>query len=179
MNVGEIPDGLLVLHKDNNPLNIAPTNFELGTKSDVLRKGNLTRRANTVSWEEYKDKLRIKSTGRKHTEESKLKLSASHLGKSVTSGENHYRWRGGVPKDYPKEFFEARKFVIDRDYSSCQICGRNLMKNQHVHHRDGNRDHNDQNNLLTLCASCHGKVHSNKMESPPIMALRSELSWSL
>ena len=31
-----------------------------------------------------------------------------------------------------------------------------------VHHRDGNWKNNDMNNLITLCASCHSKLHHHK-----------------
>lgn len=179
MNVGEIPQGMIILHRDNNPMNIDPSNFELGTKSQALVRGNETRKKNPKSWKHYIEKLRVKSTGRKHTEEAKQKLSIAHKNLPKLSGKNHPRWRGGQNKEYPKEFYQIRAFVIERDNSRCQICSRVLSKNQHVHHRDGNRNNNDQDNLLTLCASCHGKVHSNSnMESLPIMALRAELSWN-
>lgn len=178
MNVGEIPDGMIILHKDNNPLNIDPSNFELGTKSDALKKGNETRKKDKKSWGVYIEKLRKKQLGFKHTPESKAKMSAAHLGRLYVSGENHYMWRGGVSKEYPKEFYKIREFVLGRDNYKCQICSKNLLKNPHVHHRDGDRNNNNQENLLTLCASCHGKVHTKGKESLPIMALRSELHWN-
>lgn len=180
MNVGEIPNGMIILHKDRNPMNVDPSNFELGTKSMALERGNQTRKENPTIWNSYVEKLRIRSTGRRHTEEAKKKQSISAKNRTYTThGDRHPHWRGGIPKTYPKEFYEIRDFIIERDYSTCQICSRKLSKNQHVHHRDGDRNNNDQNNLLTLCASCHGKVHSkSNMESMPIMALRAELHWN-
>lgn len=180
MNIGEIPDGMIILYKDGNPLNIASDNFELGTKSDALKRGNQTRKSDPQVWKAYTDKLRLKSTGRRHSEDTRKKQSISAMNRSYTThGDRHPNWRGGIPKEYPKEFYEVRKFVIDRDNGRCQICSKVLVKNPHVHHRDGDRNNNDQNNLLTLCASCHGKVHSkSNMESLPIMALRSELHWN-
>ena len=161
MNVGEIPEGMIVLVKDGNPLSTEPSNFELGTKSDALRKGNATRKADPEKWESYLSKLRKKRSKQ-----------------VMVSGEKHYKWRGGVPDKYPKEFFAVRDFVIGRDNGKCQICSRVLLKKHHVHHRDGNRNHNDSENLITLCASCHNKVHGMSQESLPIMALRSELHWN-
>lgn len=178
MNVGEIPKGMIVLHKDGNPLNINPSNFELGTKFDALKRGNQTRKNDPKLWKAYTDKLRIKSIGRKMSNEAKTKMSNSRTGNPKVMGENNHKWKGGVPRGYPKEFYQIRDFIIGRDYSKCQVCGKSMTKFQHVHHRDGNKENNDQGNLLTLCATCHNKVHSTSMESPPIMSLRSELHWS-
>lgn len=30
----------------------------------------------------------------------------------------------------------------------------------HVHHKDGNREHNDPDNLILLCRGCHVRIHS-------------------
>lgn len=181
MNVGEIPNGMIVLYKDNDPSNISPDNFILGTKSDALVAGTVTRKSDINKWNQYTSKLREKSTGRIPSNETRKKMSISGRVRTTgrVSGKDHYRWRGGVLKEYPKEFYEIREFVINRDYSKCQICSKDLEKNIHVHHRDGVREHNESENLITLCASCHGKVHSNNdTESFPIMSLRAELSWN-
>lgn len=42
--------------------------------------------------------------------------------------------------------------------SSCAICG--ATEKLHVHHLNGNPTDNSLFNLMTLCASCHRKVHS-------------------
>lgn len=39
----------------------------------------------------------------------------------------------------------------------CEICGSN--RNVDVHHKDGNPQNNNQNNLQRLCRSCHMKAH--------------------
>ena len=105
---------------------------------------------------------------------------ASGVFDKIHVGEHSHRWRGGQSKSYPEEFFEVREFIVERDRSTCQVCGWkvNERKKGHVHHRDGNRAHNDQDNLLYLCYLCHGKVHSKSEEIPEIMSLRSELYWS-
>lgn len=205
MNVGEIRDNMIVLFRDNNPLNIEPSNFYLGTKSDALRKGNATRKKDTEKWQGYIENSRQRQLGFKHTPESKAKISAVHKGKklseehklnisnashkmwvdgvfdNVHKGKNNWRWKGGIEKEYPLEFNKRlRDFIKSRDNYQCQICSKNLYKsvNTNVHHRDGNKKNSDQNNLVLLCKDCHYKVHSKRMESPPIMAMRSELNYS-
>ena len=47
--------------------------------------------------------------------------------------------------------------------NKCFMCGYDKCKNSlHVHHIDLNHENNDENNLITLCANCHGEIHSNK-----------------
>ena len=43
----------------------------------------------------------------------------------------------------------------------CAICGG--VDDLEVHHIDGNRRNNYESNLITLCASCHGRVHSQNL----------------
>lgn len=43
----------------------------------------------------------------------------------------------------------------------CKICS--IIKKSNVtHHIDGNRKNNIERNLITLCISCHKKLHLNK-----------------
>lgn len=43
------------------------------------------------------------------------------------------------------------------DGAKCEICG--SIKNLVVHHRDGNRQNNEDTNLQVLCKKCHQKEH--------------------
>lgn len=186
LNFGEVPEGYRVSFKDNNPLNTVLENLRL------------------KSWEEYGEELGDKKRGVPRTEEAKAKMSASHSGKtlseehkahiadanrkrwakgdfdSVHKGENNLRWRGGVNNGYPREFVQIKDFIKERDNYTCQICGKAVYRSRHghVHHMDGNREHNDPENLVLLCSSCHLKVHSTNPTSPVIMAFRSLLEWN-
>lgn len=68
---------------------------------------------------------------------------------------------------------KARKDIMERDNYTCQCCGLKpieLFKNTlHVHHKkplhqcNGARKIN-LNDLVTLCPTCHGYIHSQKEE---------------
>lgn len=45
--------------------------------------------------------------------------------------------------------------------SSCEICG--ATKDLEVHHKDKNHSNNNPNNLMTVCSSCHQKVHNQSL----------------
>lgn len=47
--------------------------------------------------------------------------------------------------------------------SSCEICG--ATKDLEVHHKDKNHSNNNPNNLMTVCSSCHQKVHNQSLTS--------------
>lgn len=66
---------------------------------------------------------------------------------------------------YGKNWEEQRTKAIDRDDSSCRICGEDEML-LHVHHLkpfssfDDYKKANKLRNLRTLCAKCHGEVEN-------------------
>lgn len=47
--------------------------------------------------------------------------------------------------------------------SSCEICG--ATKDLEVHHKDKNHSNNNPNNLMTVCNSCHQRVHNQSLTS--------------
>lgn len=62
----------------------------------------------------------------------------------------------GKTKDNPTKsaaHVRARKHVAKQ----CRDCG--MTKNLHVHHLNRNPMDNERANLVTLCASCHLKLH--------------------
>lgn len=67
----------------------------------------------------------------------------------------------------PKEGFEnVRQYVLWRDGYKCQCChGKSGDKVLHVHHIETRKTGGDSpNNLVTLCETCHDKVHSNEIK---------------
>ncbi|MFQ5683613.1 MAG: HNH endonuclease [Candidatus Binatia bacterium] len=58
-----------------------------------------------------------------------------------------------------------RRVVLERDGWRCQNCG--LAANLHVHHIQPRSHLGDdlQQNLITLCASCHRDAHLEKIKT--------------
>ena len=81
--------------------------------------------------------------------------------------EKHWNWKGGITPELQKRINNPvwkiiRKKVYARDNWTCQICGIkcNKYKGQiQCHHIIPYRitQDNSESNLITLCASCHGK----------------------
>jgi 5-methylcytosine-specific restriction endonuclease McrA len=59
----------------------------------------------------------------------------------------------------PEEYRIVRNRVLERDGWRCQECG--SMEGLEVHHMKprSRRGGDVMHNLITLCASCHGKCH--------------------
>ena len=98
--------------------------------------------------------------------EHKAKLAAFNKSRS---GPKNPSWRGGVwrdrPKDqnwYPDGFnAELTAYIREIDNHRCRLCG--IRAKLYVHHIDLDREHNTDDNLISLCAKCHfGKVHHNR-----------------
>jgi len=63
------------------------------------------------------------------------------------TGENHFRWKGGVgTKTY-------RRIAFSNHGDSCEHCG--SKDNISVHHVNKNRKNNDPTNLKVVCQKCH------------------------
>jgi hypothetical protein len=90
----------------------------------------------------------------------------SQLGKLRPSiaGANSKWWKGGKPKEYPPEFSKGRKrFIKTRDNYTCQSCFCAFdSRALDVHHIDRDKNHNVDENLITLCKSCHKAVHGKE-----------------
>lgn len=79
-------------------------------------------------------------------------------------------WRGS-------DWDRVRKTVYERDKWECQVChtkctgvreknsGKTLVQCHHIENYTGNEVDNSIDNLITLCASCHTKIHQSKNPS--------------
>lgn len=88
------------------------------------------------------------------------------------NGENNPGWKGGVSFDpYSLEFNEELKERIrQRDGYMCQLCGlsnedslQEHGKKLSVHHRDEDKQNCGEENLITLCQSCHNTKRSKEL----------------
>jgi ribosomal protein L40E len=84
--------------------------------------------------------------------------------------EGNPNWRGGISNlPYPDEFNdELREYIRKRDEYTCQICGikQNQLKGFHkhlsIHHIDYNKQNCNEDNLISLCESCHFKTNGKR-----------------
>jgi 5-methylcytosine-specific restriction endonuclease McrA len=66
----------------------------------------------------------------------------------------------------PESYLALHRQILKRDNWRCQSCG--SMKNLQVHHLTF-RSHSGgdvEQNLITLCAACHGRQHAVAEQSP-------------
>ena len=76
-------------------------------------------------------------------------------------------------------FWNVREYVLFRDKHTCQYCkGKSKDKILNVHHIRSRKTYGDRpGNLITLCETCHDKLHAEKIEhyfSPSDKGFRSE-----
>ena len=79
-------------------------------------------------------------------------------------GEPYDEFLGNVDmRDYPDDWQQLRRAVLDRDDQTCQGCGAHVSDDveHHVHHIVplGCGGTNTLRNLITLCEECHGRIH--------------------
>lgn len=117
-------------------------------------KASESNRTRTVT-EKTKRKIAKSLIGSKHTEETKLKMKISHIDRN-NEGSNNDNWKGGVSQ-YSQNWIKLSKEIKKRDNCICQTC-KNKSQLQ-VHHIDFDKKNDKPSNLITLCKSCHSKLH--------------------
>lgn len=60
-----------------------------------------------------------------------------------------------------KRFGGLRFEVLERDNYECQMCNKDISKSNMscIHHKDENKTNNVMENMISLCKSCHSKLH--------------------
>ncbi len=114
-----------------------------------------------------------KTNGRKGiplSEEHKRKVGEANkiALKGVFEGDKNPMWKGGVSfKPYPIGWTRTFKEQIRyRDRYTCQHCNipeAECNRKLCVHHKDLNKKNLKEDNLISLCLSCHLKVHRRKI----------------
>lgn len=117
--------------------------------------------------------------GTKRPQHVKDAVSKAHIGVVTagawkvgdTAGEKNIRWIDGRSfEPYGKEFNNKLKEQIrTRDNYRCQQCNKLQKELYHsngkkysliVHHIDRNKKNNNPDNLVSVCLSCHVKIHN-------------------
>lgn len=131
LHKGEVPAGYVVVYKDGNPENINPRNFALASRKAVS---------------------------------AKYGARTAGVPRPNLAGPNSKWWKGGSSYDgYPTQFSKPLKRRIKiRDEYTCQCCFSIFDEESgelDVHHIDSNRKHNTEDNLVSVCKSCHKAIH--------------------
>jgi hypothetical protein len=77
------------------------------------------------------------------------------------TGENHPLWKGGkrVTNFGYVQIRVNRKSILEHRYIMEKHLGRKLTKQEHVHHKNGNKIDNRLANLEVINPSKHAKIH--------------------
>lgn len=119
--------------------------------------------------EETKEKMALAQTGKKHSDEHNRKVGLAN------TGSKHWNWQDGKSfEPYSIEFNSLLKNQVrQRDQYRCQECFRhqdelrtktNKPYKLSIHHIDYNKQNNNQNNLISLCGSCHTQTNYGRNE---------------
>ena len=115
--------------------------------------------------------------GRKYSIEHRQKLSKTRVEKGLSKGKNspfygkkfmgkdNPNWNNGSSfEPYAPEFNKPLKQqILERDNYTCQDPNCKHKSNKlAIHHIDYNKQNNNPENLITLCAKCHGKSNFNR-----------------
>jgi 5-methylcytosine-specific restriction endonuclease McrA len=66
----------------------------------------------------------------------------------------------------PESYRRLRQEVLERDRWRCQYCGATAeLEVHHINFRS-HLGHDEEQNLITLCWSCHRKIHESNRRSP-------------
>lgn len=77
----------------------------------------------------------------------------SNHNKNYKRGKNYGKQNKNYHYIYTKVAFESHT-------NECMVCGYKKFKSiLEVHHRDGDRSHNEPDNLMILCPNCHKLIH--------------------
>jgi 5-methylcytosine-specific restriction endonuclease McrA len=112
--------------------------------------------------DEQKKKLSLAKKGVKRSQQITEKLKGI-----MPKGEKHWNWKGGKSYEpYIDRWNEIRKEIYKRDNWTCQECHNKCSgiksktyKRIQCHHIDQDKKNCNPNNLITLCSSCHIRIH--------------------
>jgi len=143
-----------------------------GTKESYIARGKKISRSlkGRIISEASRLKMRLAKLGKKQSPET----IAKRIRRGHTLTEEHKRKIGMANRavmiskgcrpdlDYSDDWTMTLKRAIrERDNYVCQRC--NALQGDRafdVHHKDCNKHNNSPDNLITLCVSCHRRIHN-------------------
>jgi hypothetical protein len=142
-----------------------PEAVDLASKKATEQHANMTKEEKIRRGSKIADSLR----GRPHSEDEKETIRDSQdnywtLEKRIDrairyTGEGNNRWLG-TERTYGPDWPDVAFCIKGRDKWACQEC--KSKENLVVHHIDYDTDNWDEENLITLCTSCHGVTGGNR-----------------
>lgn len=121
--------------------------------------------------EKRKEKIRQYQKGRKRTKEHGENISKALMGHKGywkgKFGKDSFNWNGGSSfEGYPTTWTnDVKEAIRKRDNYLCQVCFKSQEEEGNklaVHHIDYNKNNVNENNLISLCHSCHLKTNYNR-----------------
>ncbi len=114
-----------------------------------------------------------------HRVESQIKKSTNQycsyscLGKRDKTGSNNPRWNGGRIKkgngrvavyapNHPDAVLYGGTHILEYRLIAEKKLGRRLLRNEIVHHKDGNAGNNEFSNLEIMTQKEHARLHVNR-----------------
>lgn len=115
--------------------------------------------------EAEKENLRRINLGKKHTIETKNKISLKAKGKNI--GEKNGAWQGGISYLYQEErkgyiYEKWRREIFSKDNYSCKKCNQvgGLLHAHHIENFSSNKElRYEISNGITFCEKCHKLFH--------------------
>jgi len=144
----------------NNP------NWKGGTKYFPHYCRLCNQKISYFSWKHGKG--RCKPCFNKYIKESGILMGKNNPMYGMT-GDKCIHWQGGKSfEPYSKEFTNNLKERIRfRDGYKCQECGvpqKECIGRLHIHHIDYDKKNSNEDNLISLCRSCHTKTNFGRKE---------------
>ena len=125
-----------------------------------------THKGKVVS-ESQKEKQSKAMSGRKLTKEHRESIGKGVAGKKNARWVDGRSWEKEGAGDYNFEFTAVLKTTVKkRDGFKCRKCaedGTNFKL--FVHHIDMDKHNNSEDNLVTVCHSCHSKIHAGTLSN--------------
>lgn len=140
------------------------------TKKDFPQLSNSGVKKGNIPWS--KGKIGV------YSKETLKKMSKNKKGKHINiktefkKGHRPWNWKGGISGENAKirvsdEYNQWRLLVYKRDHYTCQKCGHRFI-NIVAHHIKSFKEFKklrfEVNNGVTLCRSCHMKIHKPKLK---------------